>query len=280
MNAVMTDKSFKDLLELIHELTGITIAENRTSMVEGRLRKRLATLGMDYQAYIVLVKSDREEQTRFVDLITTNETYFFRTPRIWDYIENKFLPQWLKTHPKQVFTAWSAAASSGEEAHSLGVVCQVFKEKHPEFVYQIIGTDISAEMVGLCQQGEYSGRSIEAFKTTRPAQFEKYMKKTANGTVQVIPEIKNRLKFQQHNLFNSFKASGSFDLILVRNVLIYFKGQDQEKVLSLMVPKLAADGSLIIGESESLSHINTVFKSIEPLVYGVPSAASSLKKTG
>lgn len=275
---VLNEKCLNDFIKLIHELTGITIAANRNSMVEGRLRKRLTTLGLtSYESYLKLVREDRSEQVNFVDLVTTNETYFYRTPRIWDYIEKKLLPDWLLTHPKAVFTAWSAASSSGEEAHTLGIICQSFKEKNPTFLYQITGTDISKEMVGLCQQGHYSGRSIESFKKTRPELFEKYLAKATGESFQVTPEIKSRLKFQQHNLFQSLQHKGRFDLVLIRNVLIYFKGPDQEKVISLIAPKMADDGVMIIGESESLTHINTNFKSVEPLVYKPNPAASGLK---
>ena len=110
-----TEKCFLECLALIHELTGITVATNRVSMVEGRLRKRVLLLKLEsYEDYLKLVKQDKKEQVFFIDLVTTNETYFFRTPRIWDYLETKFLPEWFAKHPKQVFTAWSAAASSGD----------------------------------------------------------------------------------------------------------------------------------------------------------------------
>ena len=281
MDVVLSEKCFEDFLKLIHDLTGITIAKNRTSMVEGRLRKRVTALNLpSYEQYLRLVKEDKSEQVSFIDLVTTNETYFFRTPRVWDYLEKKFLPAWIAAHPKQVFIACSAEASSGEEAHSLAILCQSFKEKHPGFLYQILGTDISAEMVGLCQSGKYSGRSIESFRKTKAATFERYMKPMPDGSFQVPAEIKSRLRFQQHNLFRSISGSEKFDLILLRNVLIYFTGPDQEKVLSLMAPKLSSEGVLIIGESESLSHINTEYKQIEPLIYEMNANAAIKTKAG
>ena len=275
---LLNEKCLNDIIKLIHDLTGITIASNRNSMVEGRLRKRLTTLGLaTYESYLKLVREDKSEQINFIDLVTTNETYFYRTPRVWDYIEKKLLPEWLIAHPKAVFTAWSAASSSGEEAHTLGVICQAFKDKNPGFLYQITGTDISKEMVGLCQQGHYSGRSIESFRKTRPELFDKYMIKVADVDFQVAPEIKSRLKFQQHNLFQPLQHKEQFNLVLIRNVLIYFIRSDQEKVISLIGPKMAEDGVMIIGESESLTHINTNFKSVEPLVYKQSPADSGLK---
>lgn len=247
-------------------------------MVEGRLKKRLATLGLgDYESYLARVRADKGEQVHFIDLVTTNETYFYRTPRIWDYVERKLLPEWLATHPKAVFTAWSAASSSGEEAHTLGILCQAFKQKNPGFLYQITGTDISNEMVELCREGRYSGRAIESFKKTRPELFEKYMTAVDAKSFQVVPEIKARLKFHQHNLFKSLLSKEQFDLVLIRNVLIYFTNPDQEKVISLIKPKLAADGTMIIGESESLTNLNTDFKAREPIIYQHSVFVSRLK---
>lgn len=280
MEVVLSEKCFEQFLKLIHELTGITVAKNRNSMVEGRLRKRVTALSLSsYEEYLKLVKEDKNEQVNFIDLVTTNETYFFRTPRIWDYLENKFFPNWISSHPKQVFTAWSAAASSGEEAHSLGILCQSIKEKNPSFLYQIVGTDISAEMVELCKKGVYSGRSIDSFKKTKPALFEKHMKSTKEG-YEASQDIKSRIRFHQHNLFRPMASKDKFDLILIRNVLIYFTGPDQEKVLSLLTPRLSESGVLIIGESESLSHINTEFKPIEPLIYNLNAAAMQRAKAG
>jgi len=81
MSVVLSEKCLSDFIKLIHELTGITIASNRNSMVEGRLRKRLTTLGLtSYESYLKLVREDKSEQVNFVDLVTTNETYFYRTP--------------------------------------------------------------------------------------------------------------------------------------------------------------------------------------------------------
>jgi chemotaxis protein methyltransferase CheR len=268
---ILGEKCFHEFLQLIHELSGVTIESSRVSLVEGRLRKRLTALGLrgpeGYEDYLGRVREDTTERDLFIDLMTTHETYFFRTPRIWEYIENQMLPAWCSAHPKKEFTAWSAASSSGEEAHSLGMLCQALREKNPNFRYNIWGTDISQEMVALCQKGSYSGRSIESFKKHRPDFFKKYMNSTDQYSFQVNPKIRERIRFSQHNLFDNFQNKPRFDLILIRNVLIYFNSEDQEKVIELMSARLSEDGLLIIGESESLSHITTKFKPIEPLIY-------------
>lgn len=267
----LSDKCFGDLLKLVHELTGITIGSNRKSMVHGRLRRHMMNLNFTkYEDYLTQVRSNKNEQMVFIDLLTTNETSFFRTPRIWDYIEKCFLPQWFSQNPKRTLRAWSAAASSGEEAHSLAMLCQNFKEKNSEFNYHITGTDISEKMVSLCNQGHFTGKSIEGLKSSRPDFYARYMKKVEGHIFQIAPDLKSRLQFNSHNLFNPLPTSAQFDLVLMRNVLIYFATLDQERVLKRIFSNLLPGAQLIIGESESLNYIKTDFKQIEPLIYHRP----------
>jgi chemotaxis protein methyltransferase CheR len=265
---VLSPDTFQLYVNYIKDVTGISIGSNRINMVHGRFHKRIQELNLSsFESYLNYVKQDASEKSTFIDLITTNETQFFRTPRIWTYLIEVFLPRWHLENPKKIFMAWSAAASSGEEAHSLGIICQQFKEKHPDFTYQIVGTDISKEMVQLCQVGNYGDKSVNSFKKLRPENFVKFMRKISEEKYQTIEEIKSRIRFQQHNLFKPFAAKESFDLILLRNVLIYFVPADQEKVLSLIEINLSKNGMLIIGESESLTHIKSAFQYVEPLVY-------------
>jgi len=263
----LSDECFGEFLEVIHRLTGITIAQNRKSMVQGRIGRRTRVLGLaGYEDYLNLVRTSKEEEPRFIDLITTNETQFFRTPRIWEYLERVFMPQWFSANPGKTFHCWSAAASSGEEAHSLGILCYRFLSTHAGFDFSITGTDISEEMIHRCEEGIYHGRSIESFSATKPTDFSLYME-VAGGGYRVIQDIRRKIQFKQHNLFNRFNPASRFDLILLRNVLIYFTGKDQEKVLENLAPLLSDTGILIIGESESLAYIKTSFESIEPLIY-------------
>ncbi len=265
----MTDSCFHEYIILIHRLTGITIQANRKSMIQGRVRKRIRTLGLaGYSEYLDHVKSTQSENRTFIDLVTTNETYFYRTPRIWECLSKTFLAEWHAQNPKQVFRAWSAASSSGEEAYTLGVICQQFKATHPSFQFQIVGSDISQEMVGVCEKGLYRGRAVETFRQTQADLFQKFMHPVGDD-FQVIPEIKSKITFHLHNLFEKPKASEKFDLILLRNVLIYFTSADQEKVLRNIRPLLKDEGLLMIGESESLAHIQTDFDYKAPLVYAL-----------
>lgn len=264
----LDQNALEAIIEQIYSLSGITISTTRKAMVQGRLRKRIRELDLSsYTAYLDLVKTSQDEQIKFVDMLTTNETTFFRTPRIWNYLLNQYLPKWMKEHPGQTFKAWSAAASSGEEAHSLAILCLVFQNLNPNFKFQIFGSDISHQMIEKCKLGLFSDKAIQGLNRYDSSLYNKYIQKIDNDTFKISDKVKQHLTFKPHNLFATAPNTNHFDLVLVRNVLIYFKANDQEKVLQNLERSLVNDGVLVIGESESLSHIKTDFEHLEPLIY-------------
>ncbi len=259
--------SLEKILSLVHKLTGISMGANKKTLIQGRLRPRIRKLGLDsYDKYLDFLNSNKEEVQEFINLITTNETSFFRTQRVWDFFNNQFLPEWFAENPKKTLKIWSGASSTGEEVYTIGICCEEFRLKNPSFNYQIYGSDISSEVVAIANKAEYSGRSIEVFKTTLRPLFDKYMQ-SSNEVFKVSMEIKSRIRFGLHNLFFLPKERNYYDIVFLRNVLIYFEPEDIEKVLANISVGLIANGILVIGESESLSSLKTSFKYKVPLVY-------------
>lgn len=262
------DACFREYLNTIHDLTGITISQHRKTMLFARIHKRLQQLTINsFEDYLSLIRKNKEEQATFIDLITTNETSFFRTPRVWEQLEKSIIPKWIQNNKDKCFNIWSAAASSGEEAFSLSMLCSMIQEEHKDFNFKILGTDISKEMITKCNKCEFSEKSIELFKKSNPKIFEKYMMPGSQGNFQPVKMLKNFIQFKEHNLFNPLPKGEKFDLILLRNVLIYFTKTDQEKALRNICLHLKDEGVLIIGESESLTFLKTDFKYLSPLVY-------------
>lgn len=261
----LSDECFENFRGIIHKITGITIDVNRRSMLVGRIKKRVQELQLkSYESYLNYLSDHREEEVVFTNLITTNETYCYRTPRVWDFFEQEFLPGLIERKSKQA-RIWSAASSTGEEAHTIGVFCESFKSKERNFTYKITGTDISESVVEKARQGLYVGRSVKRFRESKPDLFSNYMEGSDDEGFKVVSSIKRNIQFHTHNLFKPMNQK--FDIIFLRNVLIYFNKEDQEKVLSNMYASLAPEGYLIIGESESLNRINTDFESVAPLIY-------------
>jgi chemotaxis protein methyltransferase CheR len=255
------------LLASVHRHTGITMTEKKWPLLQGRLRRRLQALSLaSYRDYLAVLESRVDEAVHFIDLVTTNETSFFRTPRIWDYFCQQFLPKWHAAHAGKTLQVWSAAASSGEEAYSVAMLCEEFREKHPAFRYRILATDIAQCMVVAGTGGRYQGRSIDGLRRTRPAFFEKYFEPAGEGFA-VVPALRANVSFRQHHLYGRLAESGRIDLALLRNVLIYFDDGGQQTVVDQVYHALAPDGVLIVGESESLTRHRTGFGFEQPLIY-------------
>ncbi|MDD4974149.1 MAG: protein-glutamate O-methyltransferase CheR [Bacteriovorax sp.] len=263
----MDQSSLEKVLVLVHKFTGITMGVGKKTLIQGRLRPRIRKLGLSsYEQYLDYLNTHKNEIQEFVNLVTTNETSFFRTQRVWDYFTKNFLPDWAAANPKKTLKIWSGAASSGEEIYTIGICCEEHRSKNIGFNYQITGTDISSEVLTTADIGEYSGRSIENFKTTKRLLFDKYMDPVETA-FRVRADIRLKIKFGIHNLFQIPLERKSYDIIFLRNVLIYFEANDQQKVLLNISKDLVTNGILIIGESESLNSLNTPFKYKLPLVY-------------
>lgn len=255
------------LLRAVHRHTGISMNEKKWTMLQGRLRPRLRTLSLRcYRDYLALLENTPDEVRNFVNLVTTNETTFFRTPRVWDYFAQHFLPRWHAAHPGRTLRMWSAAASSGEEAYSAAMLCEEFRARHPGFQYQIHATDISSQVLAAAMAGTYGGRSIDALRQQRPAMLAKYFR-PVDGGFAIAPELRAHVTFAEHNLYQRLSHREAFDFVMLRNVLIYFETGDQERVLENVRRTIAADGVLVVGESESLARLSTGYQFEQPLIY-------------
>jgi chemotaxis protein methyltransferase CheR len=262
------------VIALVYTHTGVRMTSSKRTMLKGRLRSRIQerqspSLG----AYLDLVQSDLTELQRFIDVVTTHETYFHRTARIWEYLAKDFLPNWWTQHPGQALKIWSAASSTGEESYTLAMYCEEFSRSHLGFKYSVVASDISREVVDCAQKARYQGRSLEALQKANPLFVETYTSAINSEIREIRPEIRTKVKFQQENLLNLKSVRGPFDLVLLRNVLIYFDTADQEKVVANVSRQLALEGVLVIGESESLSQLKTDVVFLQPLIYARRRAA-------
>ncbi|NYE60221.1 chemotaxis protein methyltransferase CheR [Duganella sp. 1224] len=262
-----TPATLNALIALVRKHTGIAMTERKSVLLERRLRPRVQALKLSsYQDYLDKVEQDRAEVPHFIDLVTTNDTLFFRTPQVWEYVEKEFLPQWWAAHPGQRLKVWSAAASSGEELYSMAVLCEEFAERHPGFGYQIHATDISRQILALARDGQYGGRSVERLQSTHPDWVNKYFRPSASG-LRVVDALKKNVELAQHNLLTPLKPSRQFDLVFLRNVLIYFDQEHQQTILQQARLSMAPHAIMIVGESESITGLNTAYQFDRPMVY-------------
>ena len=259
------------LFDQVRRHTGIVMGERKWTLLEGRLRRRLRELELTgYRDYLQVLEAKPDEVRDFIDLVTTNETSFFRTQRIWEYFAQQLLPRWFEAHPDMPLRVWSAASSSGEEAYTVAMLCEEFRTQHPTFRYRILATDIADGILRKASAAHYQGRSIEALQHSRPALVEKYFRAEGDG-FSAGPALRANVTFRKHNLHEVPREVGAIDVTLLRNVLIYFDTQGQQTVLANARRAMAPDGVLIVGESESLSRFDMGFVFEQPLIYRNPS---------
>jgi len=263
----ITLKEFHLFKRFIYDRAGISLSENKQSLVSGRLAKRLKLHGLqsfgEYHRLINAADQAGEAQVA-IDLLTTNETYFFREPKHFDFLRNEILP---RQEPGRLFRVWSAASSTGEEAYTLAMVLADRLGSQP---WEIIASDLSTRVLEKARHGRYAIDS--ATEIPRPYLTRYCLKGTGSqeGVLLVSRELRSRVQFLQVNLTQAYPALGEFDLIFLRNVMIYFDNETKRQVVARMWSMLKPGGYFIISHSESLNGISDAYQLVSPSIYRKP----------
>lgn len=264
-DVVITDKEFSQFSQLIYKMAGITMADTKKGLVKGRLAKRLRYYNLkNFTDYYRLVSDEKnvEELQIVVDLLTTNETYFFREEKHFELIKEINLTAY-KT--RDGFDVWSAACSSGEEPYSIAM--QVCSEIGMDSRWNILATDLNQEVLMRAQRGLYS---MDAAKKIPREFLEKYCLEGTgrySGSFLISKPLRDKIKFRSMNLNGKWDAIGLFDLIFLRNVMIYFDKETKARLIERMAAKLKPDGYLVVSHAETLTGVSDKFRSVRPSVY-------------
>lgn len=261
----ISDLEFVHFQRFIYDAAGITLSASKKALVSGRLSKRVQhhSLG-SFSEYLQLLHSGRspaEVQTA-IDLLTTNETYFFREPRHFDILRQEALNS--RSRP---FRVWSAASSSGEEAYSIAMV---LADVRPDHSWELLGSDISSRVLERARQGHYPMDRARHIPQHYLKRFCLRGVGPQQGTLLVARELRDRLRFQQINLNTTLPQLGHFDVIFLRNVMIYFSLETKREVIPRLVAALKPGGLLLIGHSESLNDVSDELRLLAPSVYRKP----------
>jgi len=247
----VTAKQFKIFSELVYHECGINLHEGKQQLLQARLAKRLRKTGINsIDEYLKVLESDDQELIDFLDVISTNHTYFFRESHHFEYLKHGH------------FDIWCAASSSGEEPYSVAIDCL---EKG--FRPTILATDISTRVLRIGERGVYP---VERAKNVAPPTLRRYFRKgigKSDGYIRVKDEVKRMVTFKRFNLLSDQPPRQEFDVIFCRNVLIYFDNIVKETVINKLYNALKWDGYFIIGGAESLSNIKHRYKYIKPNIY-------------
>ena len=259
----ISDKQFAKFKKLVFDISGIEISDNKKIWLVGRLSQRFKILGctsfLDYFNH-VNGKNGAPELQVMLDLLTTNETYFFREPEHFNFLRDR-----ATCHRKgSTFRVWSAASSSGEEAYTMAMV---LAETLGNAAWEILGTDISTKVLDKAKTGHYPLARTDGIPYPL---LKKYCRKgilEQNGTLLINKELRKRVQFLQCNLMDPPRNLGAFDVIFLRNVMIYFKKETKKKVIANLMPYLKPDGRFVVGHCESLYQLTNDLVAEQPTIY-------------
>jgi chemotaxis protein methyltransferase CheR len=259
----LTELTFEGFAQLMHSSVGLSFGASKRPLIASRLASRVQKLGLnsfeDYLATITAQENGAEFQVA-VDLLTTNETYFFREPAHF-----KLLEQHLGSEHRQKVSVWSAASSFGDEAYSVAMLLSDLQARGAiGSDWSILGTDISDRVLRCASEAVYPE---ERFREVAQERLKRYCLRgegDCQGLVQIHPRLRDRVKFGWLNLCQPIEDLGPFDVIFLRNVLIYFDPETKREVVDRVLTQLRPRGLLFIGTAEGRVPCATPLSVIAP----------------
>ncbi|RKY35113.1 MAG: hypothetical protein DRP78_05785 [Candidatus Omnitrophota bacterium] len=270
----ISGQEFDILRKLMYKHTGVYLKESKKPLVISRLRTRLEGLKLNsFSEYIIVLENHGiKEMEYFVNALTTNETYFFRHVKQFNYLFEKIFPEIIekkRLENKRQIRIWSAASSTGEEPYSVAIACREFFKNRQEWKVKIFATDVNSKVLADAKAGFYPERSL---KEMSAALILKYFSDGVAQTQKKWKQFKlhssiiESIDFRAHNLLEIF-AEIDFDIIFLRNVLIYFDQEIKQKVINNLQNNLLTGGYLFISPSETLNDVQSSFESVFSSIY-------------
>jgi chemotaxis protein methyltransferase CheR len=279
----LTDAEFVPMRDMIYRHTGIFLSAAKKALLVGRLARRLRALDMDsftqYFQY-VRARTDPLELNRLIEAICTHETHFFREPRQFEYIERHLIPEWERladsgARPRSV-RVWTAGCSSGEEPYSVAMSLLGRLGTSRGWRIEILATDISTRVLERAETAVWPIAKAAEIPTAYLRAFMMKGMRSREGLMKAGPVLRSVVRFARHNLSDAEQPiDGVFDLILCRNVLIYFDAESRRRAIQRLISRLAPDGRLFLGHSESLNGVTSQLCSVGPTIYGWPGTAAA-----
>jgi len=232
-----------DFEKWVYKEYNINLSAYKSNQLHRRINSLMSRVGSSsIDEYVELLKKDELQRQKFMDFITINVTEFFRNPEIFNDLAEKLVENFkYKNRPLRV---WSAACSIGSEPYSLAIILD---DLFPGRKHEILATDIDSTILERAKKGEYSEAEL---KNVSEKYKKKYFTKTGDR-YKVIPALKSMVTFKKHDLILD-KYENNFDLIVCRNVVIYFNVETKDEIYSKFCKALNKDGLLFVGATESI----------------------------
>lgn len=260
----MKVEDFDMFAALLKQRSGLVLTKDKAYLLESRLMpvaRKWNLKGLDELAGAVRTRRDEALLRDITEAMTTNESSFFRDQKPFDLFRQVVLPRLLETRAaKRQIRIWSAACSSGQEAYSLSMLLHDEQAKLAGYRIEIVGTDISAEMVERARAGTYT-----QFEVQRGLPIQMLVKhfKQNGDKWQISQQLRQMASFREWNLLQDLGGLGQFDIVFCRNVLIYFDQPTKTKVLESIARIMPPDGVLYLGGAETVLGITDRFRAVE-----------------
>ncbi|MCH8150702.1 MAG: protein-glutamate O-methyltransferase CheR [Planctomycetes bacterium] len=270
----ITDAQLSKYARLIYDRTGIRVSPQKKTLLSNRIRRRLKETGIDgYEAYLNQLrklKPNQPEWDRFLQEITTHETYLFRDETQWKWFREEFLPECVsRSHEtgKRSLRIWSAAASTGDEAATVASCIAGHLPNFSAWNIQIVGTDIG---IGALEEAKAAVFGQRAMRLVPESLSRRFFTKAKDANVwQAKPMLTDMMTFRQHNLMDPLREH-PFDLVILKNVLIYFDKTSKQQVVTNLLEKVRPGGLLLCGAAEGVSDFLKGLERIHPWLYRQP----------
>ncbi|AMQ87572.1 CheR family methyltransferase [Marinobacter sp. LQ44] len=265
MKAEITPQEYEAFKTFLQDACGILLGDNKQYLVKSRLRRILEENNLNSLGELLdrLKRVGRSGLRELViDAMTTNETLWFRDNHPFRILQDKLLPEFAERNSLQPLRIWSAACSTGQEPYSVGMVVDEFRRNRPGKLrdVKITATDISKSVLEVARRGEYE--MIAIGRGLSPERQKQFFSPSANGGWQIKPQIKAMVEFKELNLLERYML-GKFDIIMCRNVLIYFSADLKKDILTRLHGALNPGGYLILGASESLNGLPDLYEMVQ-----------------
>jgi chemotaxis protein methyltransferase CheR len=257
----MSPDDFSWLRKLLKDRSGLVLAPEKQYLAESRLLPLARKHGMTTLAELVTRLKGPQALplvSEVVDAMTTNETFFFRDKIPFEHVRDTIMPALIEARAREKrIRIWCTAASTGQEPYSIAMTLKAMNARLAGYTVQIVATDLNQAVLQRAREGIYS--QFEVQRGLPIQQLVKFFSQEGERW-QVAPEIRDMVQFRTLNLLNDFRSLGSFDLVLCRNVLIYFDQPTKIDVLTRIARQIPDDGYLVLGAAETVVGLTDLFK--------------------
>lgn len=259
----LTADEYNRFRQVLEKNSGIMLGMGKEYLVNSRLRRMMERESIaSFTDLLNKMERDRTLQANVIDAMTTNETLWFRDDHPYRIFRDKLLPEMAAT--RRPLKIWSAACSTGQEPYSLSIEIEEYKKRNPGQLMageRILATDISTTALDAAKEGVYQQLAIRRGMTDQ--YLKTYFDELEDGRWRIRQNIRSRVDFRIQNLQQSYALLGKFDIIYLRNVLIYFSADLKQDILQRMHGSLNPGGYLMLGASEAMNNLGDYYEMVQ-----------------